>query len=1728
MGIRRRAPMDRGEDRHIVAPQVGDPVNELDATRTFEALRDAYLRYYDTAFRLRDPRLREERRALIDVPGGIYAEPYVEIRPEYATTGHPLSESVARAGAPEELKEFAELGLLDAGRELYTHQDRALISALTPGRNAIVTAGTGSGKTEAFLLPIISDLLKESRSWDGTPGTAERWWERSSASYVPQRADERGRPRAVRAMVLYPTNALVDDQLVRLRRALDGDPVREWLDVKRRGHRFYFGRYTGMTPVLGQPDQAGAVAQLREFFRQSEERSRQAAKADDDNTRYFAPRPGGAEMLSRWDMYDAPPDVLITNHSMLNIMLLRDRDKGFFTATRQWLQETPGARFTLVVDELHIHRGTAGTEVAYLIRNLRQRLGIADRPEQLRVIATTASLDSERDRRFPEQFFALDQRTFDFIPGELAAGGGRTVPLSEAAVSPDDKIRAHLFFRNVPGMWACSDPACPRVPAGTYDGRGIGRLYTRPRTFCECGARVLELLFCRSCGDVFLGGYAPWDAFERGTFDSHLLPDTPDLSRIPDLARPDRTAHNYVVYWPRTQRQQANDKDSYQRGKGAVTFSFRRSVLDPRAGTLTNQEEGATGWSFHVEASKDPATGKCRIDLDKLSPFPSRCPSCATDWERTRNRTIGVLPLTHPDRQSSPISAMRTGFEKVNQVLSTELANQFESAADRKLIIFSDSRQNAAKLSAGIALRHYQDLVRILALQATREQTLSDDDIARARASNSRTDLDRLAVKDPDALKDLRLAWLDDDEEAAAVAAAKLTAPLRLDLLAKTFIHRRLMTIGVNPAGPRPSVQEPGGTPWHALYDWTVQPPRLIRGLSDALRETVESAEGDLLENTVEALFSGSNRDFESLGMGLIDTVDRRSDAKLAGLGQGSLRILAELRRFSGMRDPYTSSIPKRLNSYWRKVAELHGLDAGDVRDQAETYWRGIVSDFLVDPAGVAMRPRGDRVWRCRLCDRQHFTPSAGICTGCCALLPPESEALKPIGDDYYGWKAENESGAFRLNCAELTGQTGRVEAQRRQARFQRVFLAEEEQPLVHELDLLSVTTTMEAGIDIGPLSAVIMANMPPTRFNYQQRVGRAGRRSSPVAIALTVCRGRSHDEHYFRNPGAVTNDPVPAPYLALDRWEILERTVASDTLRLAFAACLSSTDRSGGVHGQFGSATAWPEVEPAIRQWCHQHLETIASNAAAFTAFTAFSPERFDQAWADKLLDRITELAALPGESEDLGERLAHLGVLPMFGFPTRVRQLYLREPARSYPWPPDGTIDRDLALAVSSFAPGSEIVKDGQVFTVVGVTDFTPRSYGKPTAVAEALRSSRHVGLCSGCNHLAVAGEEGPCPLCGSERFRVVDLREPAGFRASSPPRDFDGNYSWSARMVTARATTDLMALPHTTWGAAELYSGPGQRYIVNDNDGNGFMFREASGSWGGYVVPQDIDSTAKGYGEPIRVALGAVLPTDFLFVGPRSITNPEQGLRLGLDLPKPRFRTDLHQGRRAAWYSLAFLLRTAAAEFLDVDPRELVAGVHPGPHSEGTALYAFLADALENGAGFSTHLGKVSTEFAQHVKNFLGDLSRPEHADGCETSCYGCLRDYENMVFHPLLDWRLGSDLFTVLSGKPLTPASFDVHRERTSLGGLQALYGGTFLLADAGVIGVKTGRAPYAIVVRHPLEACEENLSSPRLESALDAALAHTDDPSRVVVTDWFTVERSPLLIIQELTRRRKRV
>lgn len=1795
----------------------------LDAIQTFEHLREAYFRYYDTPFGLADERLQAERRALLDRDGGAYRKPLLELRPEYESTGRNLFDSVTAAGADPDLADFVSAGLLQGVPALYRHQEEALAAGVQQHqKNMVITAGTGSGKTESFLMPVLSSLLSESRTWTGQGATQGNWWT-GDDPFCTQREGETGREAAVRAIVLYPMNALVDDQLIRLRRALDNDAIRAWLDSNRNGHRFHFGRYTGATPVTGPRSDSRALGELRRYLRETERRgarARQVAtrKADDD-LRYFVPRLDGAEMRSRWDMLDYPPDILITNYSMLNVMLLRARDSHFFDATRKWLQD-PANVFTLVVDELHTYRGTGGTEVAYLLRNLKRRLGLDSRPEQFRVLAASASLDPERDSEYLHQFFDVQPGTFTFIEGsttppddhqippaidaaELAtnaassaaasgrkagvvsalrgvlhgesAGGAQTLSQVAQAVFPgtptetseqaianvlaglaedpqpgDPKLRAHLFFRNVVGMWACCDPSCTAVTDPQAD-RTIGKLYAEPVTRCECGARVLELLYCQNCGDVMLGGFAPEGELQKQAVKTMLLADVPELAKLPDQVTLQRTADNYVVYWPRPKRALTNlDSLSWNRDNAAVLYAFRQSKLNPASGELRNMADGFTGWSFHAQIAKN-RNGEVRRATETVSPFPTQCPNCGDDWEIKYGRN-GRLPATDPATQRSPVRQMRTGFEKINQVLTTELANDLREA-DRKLIVFTDSRQDAAKLASGLSLRHYQDLLRQLLYtrldrlgDSALDVDLAEDHVVHNQKTQDSFDaLDRLRRRNDDALAELRHVWDGKPGTGPADAErlkASLAAPPSLrELVAE--VSADLLSLGMNPGGPHARLRETGEDPavaWSELYDWQVSPPSPRPGLTDSQKVLLRDISRSLEEELLEGLFSGGGRDFESLGLGWLTLASDSAPAdapvnSVTGQARAALRVLADQRRFFGLRTQRENPTPK-LRKFWAAVAAAEASTPDSLRDDVLARADNAITDYLIDPSAVVLRISDGRAWICGKCSRQHLTTGNGFCTKCATPLPTLAVPTDR-SQDYYSWKATRNDGRFRLNTAELTGQTDRIDAQSRQSRFQDVFLGSGENELSDAIDLLSVTTTMEAGVDIGALSAVVLGNMPPTRFNYQQRVGRAGRRNSPIAVALTVCRGRSHDEYYFERPERITNEPTPKPYLALNRPEIFYRSLRSEILRQASPDVIPATDgrvTSANVHGAFGKTADWhTELRPRLEQWLQDNWEMIRDTARSLASSTVFQGNSDEEAekCIGALLDDI-DSAVTAQRHDDLSQLLAEQGLLPMFGFPTSVRYLYLKRPQRSYPWPPTGVIDRELSMAVSQFAPMSEVVRDGTVYPVVGITAFKPSGI-RPQPEPEPLGTESPLSICRSCSYL---GEQQPdnqatntCPRCGAgpNFYTTVPLREPLGFR-SAPGADFDGNFSWSPRAMAARAMTDMDALTLQTPANALVLSGSGSRYVINDNGGQLFTLRHATprgDTWGGYVSTRAVDAglidASLATGEPFSVALGAIQHTDFLFAGTATPVEFEFGLRFNLvsDVRQPYGAQEVTDSRRAAWYSLAFLMRTVASAALDIQPLELAAGIYSGVSGGEPATYAFLADTLENGAGFSTHLGSSGflPQYLEAVDTYLSELEDPSHADACSSSCYRCLRDYGNMAYHALLDWRLARDLFHLLQGRPL---SIDAATETAAIERWARAYGAELISSSVPAARFDNpSEGSFAVIARHAFEASEDTLIAPRLAEVMAEIEASEESLDGAVFVDSFTLDRDPRRVLK---------
>jgi len=1664
-------------------------------------LRSLYGKYLKSAHPLRHEGLMRERADLLDREGTLHREPLVEPVARYQEVGT-LAEACRELRLSPAFADFASLGAFASGRKLYAHQRAALDEVCARGRSMVVTTGTGSGKTECFLLPVIESLVRESGDWTG-----------------PER------PKAVRALILYPLNALVEDQMSRLRRALDSPAARAWLAAHRRD-RFTFGRYNGRTPVSGRPDSAQKQKDRKAALLKLQKRARSLAGLGDEASQQFpSVDPDSGERWDRWTIQDQPPDVLVTNYSMLNIMLMRKIEAGIFDATRDWLKADKGRVFHLVVDELHSYRGTPGSEVAYLVRLLLGRLGLGPDSPQVRFLASSASLDSgEKGGRYLEGFFGLPAANFAVLSepkrdapnmpvaplarhapafaaftgatGEgvaaLASGLGMVLPDGTPAVALSglieavkgvDAVRAavprpltaagwgkqvfgldgdaglaaarglllalasarvgaaesdpaplplrlHLFFRNLTGLWACADPKCSAAPTVTEGStRPVGKLYAHPRLRCDCGSTVLDVIVCQACGEVYLGGYcaADGDSFR-------MVHDQPDLARIPSPAPFAKRYPDYAVFWPVEEDRDRPTPETWDHNK--FKRRWEAKWLDPVLGQVTSLGGGPCprrGYLYRVPRAPAGAN---------LSAFPTRCARCEADWGRSGKDDPG------DDPGRSPLTPHRTGFQKVNQVLADGLLRQMPDPKMRKLVVFTDSRQDAAKLSAGVELDHYRDLVRQSMVGTfsrlggdVRAFLKSVDDPRKMGALNpdEKEARKRFMDANPTAARAARdLKEGDDSPEnlrADAALRAGVDGPYRLSQVQSAVVGD-LLGLGCNPAGPWPKLAKREGVHWSDLYEWGGGPPRAkdAAELFAGPRRFGEAIDAQCLNECVFTLFAHARKSVEALRLGWVtfdpslstpvgfDRVRFRRAVEVA------LRLLGERRRFRGSDYAYTANnLPKIFGDYLKEARvddPVHWLKAVEdfLTDKKVTD-----GGFLIDPSALWFRPcgAGAESWTCARCRAVHLHRVLGCCVNCHDALPEAADPARPHDDDYYAYLASAGASAFRLRCEELTGQTDKDDAQDRQRLFRGICLPEEVR-LVSEIDVLSVTTTMEAGVDIGDLLAVMMGNVPPRRFNYQQRVGRAGRRSAGLSVALTVARGRSHDNFHFGDPVRITSEPPPPPYVDMRRPEILKRMLAKEVLRLALAPEDDGPAAADSVHGEFGRADEWPAGADRLVDWVAAHGQDIAGVVDLLLVGTGLKDHRAElHAYPTTLAARIAEVAGSAEYPQDaLSERLANAGLLPMFGFPTRVRYLHHARPAKL---PPEHVIDRDDGIAIGQFAPGSEIVKDKLIHRAVGVVHYGLNRVGK---VEERDGRGRvaEVGSCSACGALSVDDRGGSaCPVCsaGDPQYRRVTTWEPLGYTTEpTASRDFQGRFDWSPRSSHPRLDSD--GLPGKLLPGTNLEYALDDRQVlrVNDNGERLFSFRQGPGT--PWVVEDELTGIwswkAKvASSEPVMVALASRRKTEILRLRPARVPG---GLRLGPPPPTDPSGAESSLYARAAFYSWGHLLRLVACDLLDVEARELDVAVRPVRLGRDEACYeVVLMDTLENGSGYCRHLSEdgqlrellaAVTDTQSGWAARLVEYANDGHAARCDGSCYDCLRDYSNADLHAVLDWRLALDL------------------------------------------------------------------------------------------------------------------
>ena len=1562
--------------------------------------------------------------------------------------------------------------------------------------------------------------------------------------------------------------------------------------------------------MQGDPNAMNRLrARLQEIAETSEE-IRQLLETNPDidpNIRYHFPKIDGSEMWSRWDMQDTPPDILITNYSMLNIMLMRSIESCIFDQTRAWLAQDPTRRFFLIIDELHAYRGTPGTEVAYILRLLLDRIGLDPSSDQLSILATSASVTATPESRtFLREFFGRDR--FEIVAGQqtspvagarvrmapfrktfeqfaqrvqpnlldpmyppnpkspanieamtdLAVALGQPVSLNDTAEvalsdalknqnAPDamrdaciavngsirptqvpdldntlfpggrqknqvvsdamrglllalgiskesptgaspQPVRGHIFFHNLQNLWVCANPNCTDSHCETThrqnaleSGTGIpvGALHEKHRLTCSCGGRVLDLIVCEVCGEIFLGGFKTARRIANQRVEV-LTADQPDLEKMPDHVSTTQRYGQYAVFWPlnevsawstRPQDLEYQTNDIMRRWRQAHLNVFS-GILQQRS-VLPGSGEEIAGWLYFISGDHpdEPA-------------MPHKCPRCDADYRRRHIPT--------------PLRNHRTGFQKACQVIASALCREMPEMQDkkvaRKLVIFSDSRQDAAKLAAGMERDHFRDMIRLALIGALNEYWYQFESFVRRTASGHMYALSKIESINPrlhaianipiqpndDAFRTQfqsanpilaleMMSWFGDlpptnQQAFDTLMRMMLEYPGRIPLAElRHVVRNRMLSLGTNPGGTTHQLLhywvQPEYHDWYECYNW--QPiPQERAGLVPQASRHLGKIDSALMSELMYALFPHVARTLESLGQGRVtyQQVDNPTNVVVEAT-DAVIRLLGT-RRSHRYAEYFEHGVSTNLPAFARRYLANVEIADTTVEQQLVQSEAGVGSRYSVglDPEHLyLMLPPDDEDqefrlgWRCPTCNGFYLHPAGGICPTC-TDVPLEPSTTQQAPFDYYLYLSEKSGPPFRFHCEELTGQTDSPDRPRRQRRFQEIFV-QGDIPNVHGIDLLSVTTTMEAGVDIGLLLAVMMANMPPRRFNYQQRVGRAGRRGTGVSLAVTFCRGRSHDDYYYLRPELMTGAPPSHPYVDMDRGPIFRRVLVKEVLRQAFEA-LSSDVRAlafeqaveryrESVHGEFGPAAGWTVASSHIQGWLNNAetqrvLENVLDVLRAGTPWDQHSDSGEDFCQQMKsflqndLVRKISEVVNdLRYTQEALSEQLANAGLLPMFGFPTRSRLLHTKWPSRGDPWPPEkGNVDRDLDVAISQFAPGSETVKDKAVHTACGVVELYPQGRGvgtRPGFFPDFDSGNQSpLGLCANCQAVvnldptdspATGGQEPtliPCPVCQQETLRSIDAREPKGFFTDLAPNDFEGSFEWNPRSTRPTLSLQSQEITPRFVGNVNVSAFEDEIISVNDNGGTGgFDFRCSTTIFGrnrpgAYAVEPRRDSHVSAGGATYRIALLSRSRTDILLVDTQK-------------WPEGTFADPIQVEGRAAWYSLAFFLRTAISTELDVDPTELNAGFRAINQNGIPIGQAFLSDQLENGAGYCRWFGepqrfrRLLDQARFDIPDNIADVwMKQVHSHECDTSCNACLRDYHNLSYHGLLDWRLALDM------------------------------------------------------------------------------------------------------------------
>ncbi|NDK36718.1 DEAD/DEAH box helicase [Rhodovulum sulfidophilum] len=1603
-----------------------------------EHLNNVLARFVATSSPINDiraPRLAEELRNVIGQLDFVKG-PYVETLPDFEK-GKSLRGLQEEGLLTPHWQTLASTAPAVFARPLHAHQE----AAIRRQDNYLVATGTGSGKTESFLYPLVNDILSQ--------GDLER--------------------PGVRAILVYPLNALANDQLGRIAKLLFhdlGDPG------------ITLGRYTGQIKSRATRDEE--ITRLR-----SSPSFLEAFGEDADVPANW--------LLSRAEMREAPPHILITNYAMLEHILL-------LPTNRQLLAGADLRR--IVLDEIHTYAGAQAIEVSFLLRRLKAHLGIPD--GQIRCTGTSASLDPRRkseladfaSRLFGEPFageisvITSERKIHPSLAGGAMPSGlspehwARARDLAEAArdaVQNDTPMSIEDWnleteFLDLPRLHLDDAPSLGDALIERLAGfEEIHRIARR----LEGGSVAIEIL----AREVFPNEGEAAVAALVGLISVGVLAVSADAAVFPLLpARyhlisraPDRTGISLAAGGADNLREvligaERDDEDRpvYELyvcrncGEPYLEAWDNGISLDPTPGAgdrhllrlvpggLAIEGEDDTeialpGQMVHLDPSnghpmEEGTPGTVALEAVTLEQDPD-------DGKRYMHRCVACNHRSA--RFNEPITTVRPGDEAIAAVAAQTLLESMPShdlgttppMGGRNLLVFSDNRQDAAFFAPFFERTSREQAVRSAILRVVERSGRMDiDNITGAILRELQAD--GLRLYRPGVVPE-RETGENERLRLKALVAAEITV----------FGRGRLSLEGFGLIG--------------VDYDAIARPVEMVRrDLPDAMKPYADTYVRYLLKMIRE------HRAIAQKESGMIDLEDESIWTRIAS---------QQNRCVSRERNPHTnlplSLVPtagrqNRFTNLLERMAQACGttIDENQVRDVLTQFWKAIEHPkSMTSKHGVGRGLKLDRglfilpgsevsLYQCLSCGTRTQFDTAGVCqsmrcNGKLHEVPRDERQTLDARNHYVArYREHPQMGIAREHTAAISSEI-RSEI--------------EEKFKAGEVNLLSCTTTMEMGVDLGDLESVLCKNVPPSIANYQQRAGRAGRRAQVAPIVLTTARSGRYDRAVFEKFSEYLAAQPIIPYLSLDNAGFFRRHQLSMLLARFLEHRLAGYTRTGSPRMRDVFADALTEearktFDTSFADWIERadpdleaaadlatrlppSLRSIALDAAGLKAALSERISQFaDMAWgrfglmqeaiddlearrnelqkteADKFIKIDRSLGALRTQqklymNQFLIDQLSRRAIIPTYSFPVHSVSLEVLNTAGQTADTAVLELDRDGSIGISEYAPSAEIVAGGRVWVSAGISKRS-----KFTGDDAFIERSQY-RVCGACRspQITLQGVEPKkhCPQCGAVFHKTNATRafiRPHGFVTSVADGQGRDPGATRIRPTISDEALLLTEAPRSKYTATDLpgiltFHAPGSN---RPEDELGRIITVNRGRHGGgfawcpsceHAVP------AHGHGPDLAWQQPTLLAPH---------VNPRSGQPCRFDPTKQAWPIDLAHVFETDVRGLLFeslpatpsgdaissdnslertlqeALRLGAAELLETNPRDLRALVQKLDGLIVVVIY----DSVSGGAGYATRLTNETGYLARDLLLSARKILNCPNPD-CITSCTRCLNDYSN---------------------------------------------------------------------------------------------------------------------------------